>query len=84
MNVEAAMRTIAALQSLGRLENVDDALVTGFMSLAAALDEKPTDAGLWREYRAYEQRLRATGGGDDDLARLLADLQTPVGDPPTA
>ncbi len=63
--VTAARATVRVLRELGRLEPVDDALVTAFLGLAAAVDSKPQDASLWREYRAAEAALRGVGTGDD-------------------
>jgi len=61
----AAAVTVEALRDLGRLEVVDSAQVTAFLELASAVDVKPTDAGLWREYRAAEGALRGVGAGAD-------------------
>jgi hypothetical protein len=83
-NQGAAEATIRALRQAGRLEAVDDALVAGFRTIAAAVDADPGNASLWREYRAFEARLRETGDHvDDDLADVLRAMSAPVGDPPT-
>lgn len=76
MNAAAIAKVIAALTELGRLEDVDAALVQSAQSLAEAVDAQPDNASLWREYRAAEAALRACGQGkgDDALARALAEL----------
>lgn len=81
-NRKAADKTIAAAGKLKRFEPIDDALVTGFVMLAESVDNDPTNAALWREYRAAEVSLRAVGADDGSgaLDKFLATLQTPVGD----
>lgn len=83
-NARAAAATVRALRRAGRLEEVDEALVKAFTTLAKCLDVAPGNAQLWREYRAFEQRLRETGDdADDGLADVLRALSTPVGDKPS-
>lgn len=80
-NRRAIDKTIAALKASGRLEDADSALVAALQSLADAVDVDTGNAALWREYRAYEQRLRQTGEGTaSGLDAALAALSTPMGD----
>jgi hypothetical protein len=74
---EALARTLGVL-SLGPEH---DALVAYCAGLAAALDDHPDRASLWREYRpALEMLARANEGGvDDGQAALLELVRTPVG-----
>ena len=75
-NVAAADLTIDALRAAGRLETIDKARVTAFRSLARAVDADPSNASLWREYRAAELVLREARNDDDyDFAKLLDDLR---------
>jgi hypothetical protein len=78
----AAVATVEALKRAGRLEDIDAALVSGFLSIATALDDDPSNASLWRQFRDFEAALRTTGAAahDNDLVALLAK----VGDPPAA
>ena len=78
-----AMETmVQALRDAGRLEPVDEARVTAALALADAVDADPTNASLWREYRAAVETLRqASDGGTDDFAALMAGLSAEVGDP---
>jgi len=79
-NVEAISATVAALRTAGRLEDADSALVVMALGLAGAVDADPSNASLWREYRATEARLRETGGAEasDEFTQALAKLQSPV------
>ena len=80
-NRDAAEQTIAALQSVGRLEVIDSARVATFRTLADAVDADPVNASLWREYRAAEHTLReVTDDVDDELTQILGRLSTPLGD----
>jgi hypothetical protein len=80
-NRAAAEQTIAALQSVGRLEVIDSARVATFRTLADAVDADPVNASLWREYRAAEHTLReVTDDVDDELTQILGRLSTPLGD----
>lgn len=78
MNVPELERTIAALD----LSEADSALVAACRSLAAAVDEDPGKASLWREYREALSDLMARGAGDGDggdaLAAFMASVRTPV------
>ncbi len=79
-NAEAMRQMIAAMRVLGRLEDIDEALVTAAESLAEAVDADPGNASLWREWRAVEESLRGLGtdGADDEFTQLLAALRAPV------
>ena len=74
-NLDAALRVVGVLRELGRLEAVDDARVTLFLELARVVDAKPTDAGLWKQYREAEATLRETDDVDDSLADLYSALR---------
>lgn len=79
-NRNAVELTILALHNLGRLEDIDAAKVASAQTLADAVDVDPTNASLWREYRAAEQALRESHDTTaDEFAQLLADLSAEVG-----
>jgi hypothetical protein len=80
-NRTAAESTIKALEMQGRLADIDAARVALVRALADAVDSDPTNASLWREYRASEQALReANDTSGDDFTQLLAALSAEVGD----
>lgn len=80
-NTTAARRTIASLRDAGRLELVDEALVQVVLSLAAAVDNNPESAPLWREYRAAVHALGSVGESHSDpIGDLVAGLFAEVGD----
>ena len=80
-NRTAVETMVDALRDSGRLEPVDEARVTAALALADAVDSDPTNASLWREYRAAVETLRqASDGGTDDFAALMAGLSAEVGD----
>jgi hypothetical protein len=86
-NTAAIERTVAALRSGGRIEEVDAATVALARHLAAALDavdplEFPAQAAsLARVQLSTLRTLRGTGADDDDgLADLVAALSGPMGD----
>ena len=80
-NRTAIETTVQALRDSGRLDPVDEARVTAAFALADAVDSDPTNASLWREYRAAVEILRlASDGGTDDFAALMAGLSAEVGD----
>lgn len=80
-NRAAAELVVATRQTLGHLDDVDDAAVMAFVMLAEAVDNDPTNAGLWAQYRAADVTVRGLGSNDDDaLARLLAELSPTVRD----
>ena len=74
-------QTLRELRRLGRVERVDAAVVQALRSMAAALDEDPARASLWRQYR---EALRELTADDDDGSAdaALAELFAEVGDAP--
>lgn len=77
-NLAAVRSTIAALRTAGRLEQVDDAVVTAAESLALAVDAIPVDARLWGQYQAALRQLQSVGvydGDDDEIGALVAALR---------
>jgi hypothetical protein len=83
--IRAATETaIEALEVLGRLNDIDAARVAALRALADAVDSDPTNASLWREYRATEQLLREKNDpSSDDFTQLLAALSAEMGDTET-
>ena len=82
-NRGAVEEMVDALRATGRLEAIDAARVTAAQALADAVDCEPTNASLWREYRAALETLRQAGdGGTDEFAELLNALSAEVGDAP--
>ena len=80
-NRTAVEESIRALRDAGRLESVDAAKIAAAQSLADAVDADPSNASLWREYRAAELVLRETNDTNtDEFAQLLAALSAEVGD----
>lgn len=75
----AAEATLAALREESRLEQVDEARVAAFRSLADMVDTYPTEAPLWREMRIVESALREVHDDTDAFAQLLENLRTEVG-----
>jgi hypothetical protein len=80
-NVEAMEKTLAALEIAGRIDEVDAARVQALRSMAEALDAKPFNSQMWREYRESLEGLTASGADDGAIEALLAELSAPVGDP---
>jgi hypothetical protein len=79
-NRTAIEATIGALREAGRVELIDEARVIAACALADAVDADPTNASLWREYRAAVETLRqASDGGTDEFAALMAGLSAEVG-----
>lgn len=73
--------TVSALTDLGRLDAIDSARVAIARGLAAAVDESPGNAALWREFRAAEEALREIRDtSDDELTQLESLLSAPLGD----
>lgn len=79
-NVEAMERTLSALEEMGRLEDVDAARVQALRSMAAALDMKPFNSQMWREYREALEALTNDDSDSGALESLLAELSAPVRD----
>jgi hypothetical protein len=78
----AASRTLEAMGDLGRLEQVDEALVEAVRVLASTLDYDAGNASLWREFRGALADLRGLNVADADpeLERLAAEMRAAVGD----
>lgn len=76
----AAEAVLAAVEE--HLSEADEAMATGFVMLAEAVDSDPTNAALWGQYRAAELAVRgvATRGDDDEFSRLMAELSAEVCD----
>lgn len=77
-NADALEVTLRALGVAGRLADVDAARVQACRSIAVALDERPFNSQMWREYRESLEGLTADDGDDGTLAELLAELSSPV------
>lgn len=78
-NHAACLATITTLRELGRLEPVDEALVTATLSLAQAVDADPGSASLWREYQASLRALREVGGDSgstDGISELVEAIRS--------
>lgn len=69
---------------MGRLEAIDEARVQMLRSMADALDAKPYNSQMWREYREALERVIADGDDGGGIAALLESLRSPVGDTPSA
>jgi len=70
--VTAARATVRVLREMGRLEPVDDALVTAFLGLAEAVESSPDNAALWGKYLDAGAALRRVGvDGDPDAIQAL-------------
>lgn len=74
--------TIAALRAENRLTDAHLAYVEACRVLVVAVSADPSNASLWREYRAMLGALVGLDRGvsEDDGARLIDSLRTPVGD----
>lgn len=76
VNLEAIGKTVAKLREDGRIPSEGEALVQICLSLASAVDEDPTNAALWREYRQSEKALRELREMmEGDIDRLIAALR---------
>jgi hypothetical protein len=77
--VDGLQATLTALRAARRLEETDEALVALAEGLAAAVDADPSNAALWREYRAAVTALSQCGQGvaDDDTTSFLVSIRTP-------
>ena len=80
-NERAVAKTLKDFKLDGSLVIVPAALVELCRSLARAVDVDPSNAALFREYRASLDDLReaASRGTDDDTAEFLISIQTPRG-----
>jgi len=69
-------QTLRELRRLGRVEKVDAAAVQALRSMAFALDDDPSNAALWRQYREALRELTADdsdGSFDEAAAELYAE-----------
>lgn len=86
-NAAALDETLRVLEQTKQIEAADAAQVQALRSMAAALDEDPTKAALWREYLAALSEVRRS---DDNANSALADALekirsgAPMGDAPQA
>jgi len=73
---------IQALRDAGKLELVDSARVTAVQSLADVVDSDPSNASIWREYRAALElvRISADGSSIDEFEKLIDALGAEMGD----
>lgn len=85
-NLDALERTLAELKREGRLAKTDAAHIQAVRSMALALDYDPSNASLWRQYREAIKELTASESSslDSEIARLFADSDAEMGDPPTS
>jgi hypothetical protein len=68
--------TIQALRHKGAVSDIDQAHVTAFLSLAAAVDRFPHNSQLHREYRLAIEALRGVGDGEsDEFAQFLNSIR---------
>jgi len=77
-NAKALAVTLGELRRLGRLEKIDAARVEAVKSMAAALDQNPANAGLWRQYREAIEGLTADDSGgtvDEALEELFGTVR---------
>ena len=74
-------KTLKVLRDLGRINDIDAARVQHVRSMARALDERPFNAALWKNYGEALEKLMAHDDDDDDLA---AELQKLSADPRNA
>jgi hypothetical protein len=72
-------QTLKELRRLGRIERVDAAAVQALRSMAFALDEDPSRAALWRQYREALRELTADDS-DRSVSEALAELFPEVRD----
>lgn len=71
-------QTLKELRRLGRVEKIDAAAVQALRSMAYALDEDPSNAALWRQYREALRELTADDDHisiDDALDDLFAEVR---------
>lgn len=74
-NLEAANKVVAWMREHGRLEDIDEARVVHFLTLARAVDAKPHSPGLHQEYRAAIEGLTSDGDADGSIDELLSELR---------
>ena len=85
----AARRTVRAIEALGRVEDIDSAVLEHLVSLGADLDAlDPAESNFWRlaeQYREHEQSVfdrffRQTDANTADLDSMLAEFAPDAGD----
>lgn len=74
-NRQALEATLQILQTLGRLENIDQAIVNLARSAAQIVDENPSPSAV-KEYGHLLDRLTQLGKEDDDFSNLIHELRT--------
>ena len=77
-NSGQAEQTLREMRRLGRIEKIDAALVQAVRSMARALDDDPSNAALWRQYREILGELTADdddGSADEAAAALYAEVR---------
>lgn len=77
-NAAALEETLRALASAGRLRELDSARVQALRSIARALDVKPHNSQMWKEYRTALAELAEDREHDGSIARLLAGFTAPA------
>ena len=82
-NRRAAEDTISTLEELGRVDSIDAVRLASLRALADAVDSDPTNASLWREYRAEQALREDNDSSTDEFTQLLAALSAEVGDTET-
>ena len=74
-NLDAACRVVAWMREHGRVEEIDEARVQHFLTLAGAVDDKPFSPGLHQEYRAAIEGLTSHDDSDSSVDELLDELR---------
>ena len=75
-NVEAVEKTLAELERIGRLEDVDAARIQAVRTMAVSLDERPYNSQMFHEYLAALEGLTADGDSDGSVDELLRELSS--------
>lgn len=75
-NAAALEATLNRLADAGHIEEgIDDASVQALRSMARALDDDPSKAALWREYRdTLAEVRRRDDNAIDDLKDAIAEI----------
>ena len=71
-NVNALRRTVSELDKANKLDAVDTAQVQMLRSMAKALDDDPSNAALWRQYREALKGLMSDDADAPGAEDLLA------------
>lgn len=81
---KAVESTIKALKKAQKIDvdGVHASLVATCLALAEQVDDDPSNARLWKEFRAADEALRGLDATSnvDAVAELLRSLSAPVGD----